>query len=132
MSESPSDLLWTKKAPTEPSDTPVVLSVASRPSAETDNKHLLLIDSDDQIVYSGPSTGMSLFARLGILRTVEVTESEKGADPFASHSAQALGIAGAAASTDDYLEICMQACPQELMFRLLGFHLDARQFCDLA
>ncbi|OKL61515.1 hypothetical protein UA08_03104 [Talaromyces atroroseus] len=43
--------------------------------SESGKAHLLMIDQDDQIVYSGPSTGMPLFARLGLLQTVEVSET---------------------------------------------------------
>jgi hypothetical protein len=95
--------------------------------SESGKAHLLLIDQDDQIVHSGPSTGMPLFARLGLLRTVEVSESDKSAIIFSSHSAGALGITGASRSSCDYFDLCLQRCPQELMFKLIGHHLASRQ-----
>ncbi|KAF1814417.1 hypothetical protein P152DRAFT_512783 [Eremomyces bilateralis CBS 781.70] len=94
-------------------------------------EHLLLIDSDDQIVYSGPSTGMSLFARLGLLHTVEVSESDRTVTSFASHSVGALGITGATTSSSDYLDLCLQHCPQELMFKLINYHLGTPIFFPL-
>lgn len=71
---------------------------------------------------------MSLFARLGLLHTVEVSESNWKGTSFASHSAGALGITGASTSSNDYLDHCLQHCPQEIMFKLIGFHLNNRQF----
>ncbi|KAF7561742.1 hypothetical protein G7046_g2399 [Stylonectria norvegica] len=94
-------------------------------------EHLLLIDSDDQIVYSGPSTDMPLFARLGLLHTVEVSESDKTGTDFASHSADALGITGATTSSGDCFDICLRNCPQELMIKLIGHHLSNPIFFPL-
>jgi hypothetical protein len=69
---------------------------------------------------------MSLFAKLGLLQTVEVSESEKQEASFASHSAGALGITGSTTSSTDYLEICLERCPPNLMYDLIEFHLNAR------
>ncbi|EXJ84012.1 hypothetical protein A1O3_04679 [Capronia epimyces CBS 606.96] len=105
------------------------LDAAETPTPSRSGKeHLLLIDADDQIVYSGPSTGMPLFARLGLLHTVEVSESDTTGASFASHSAGALGITGATTSSGDFFDLCLQHCPQELMFKLIGYHLNTRQF----
>lgn len=71
---------------------------------------------------------MPLFARLGLLHTVEVSESDKNAASFASHSAGALGITGASRSSSDFLDLCLQRCPQELMFNLIRHHLSTRRF----
>lgn len=73
---------------------------------------------------------MPLFARLGLLRTVEVSESDNTttAASFASHSAGALGITGATTSSSDFFDLCLQHCPQELMFKLIAYHLNTRQF----
>ncbi|WWC73361.1 uncharacterized protein I206_107328 [Kwoniella pini CBS 10737] len=93
--------------------------------------HLLLIDPDDQIVYSGPSSGMPLFARLGLLRTVEVSESEQDSSQFASHSSSAFGITSAVSASRDYFDMCLQRCPQELMNSLIGHHLSTPVFFPL-
>lgn len=69
---------------------------------------------------------MSLFARLGLLHTVEVSESDRTVTSFASHSVGALGITGATTSSD-YLDLCLQHCPQDLMFKLIKYHLSTRQ-----
>lgn len=74
---------------------------------------------------------MPLFARLGLLHTVEVSESDKNAASFVSHSASALGITGASTSSSDFFDLCLQRCPQELMFNLIGYHLKTRQFPGL-
>ena len=71
---------------------------------------------------------MPLFARLGLLHTIEVSESDKNAASFASHSAGALGIIGASTSSSDCFDLCLQRCPQELMFSLVGYHLSTRQY----
>ncbi|KAF4126552.1 Fungal trans [Geosmithia morbida] len=94
-------------------------------------EHLLLIDSDDQIVYSGPSTVMPLFARLGLLHTVEVSESDKEVSHFTSHSAEALGITRAATSSDNYIDLCLQACPKGLVNRLISQHMNNPVFFPL-
>ncbi|WRT68787.1 uncharacterized protein IL334_005767 [Kwoniella shivajii] len=96
-----------------------------------ENDHLLLIDPDDQIVYSGPSSGMPLFARLGVLRTVEVSESDQDSSQFASHSSSAFGITSALSPTRDYFDMCLQRCPQDLMNSLIGHHLSAPVFFPL-
>lgn len=70
---------------------------------------------------------MPLFARLGLLRVVEVSETDRTGTSFASHSAGALGITGAATSSSDFLDLCLQHCPQDLMFKLIGHHLNTRQ-----
>lgn len=70
---------------------------------------------------------MPLFARLGLLHTVEVSESDTTATSFASHSAGALGIIGAKASSNDYFDLCLHHCPQELMSKLIGYHLNSRE-----
>jgi len=71
---------------------------------------------------------MPLFARLGLLHTVEVSESDKTGASFASHSAGALGMTGASTSSSDFFDLCLQRCPQEFMFKLIGYHLNTRQF----
>ena len=71
---------------------------------------------------------MPLFARLGLLHTVEVSESDKIGTSFASHSADALGIIGATTSSGDFFDVCLQHCPQELMLKLVDHHLSTRQF----
>ncbi|QKX55394.1 uncharacterized protein TRUGW13939_02487 [Talaromyces rugulosus] len=96
--------------------------------SESGKAHLLLIDQDDQIVYSGPSTGIPLFARLGLLHTVEVSESDKNGLYFSSHSGGALGIIGASRSSYDCFDLCLQRCPQELMFNLIRYHLTSPLF----
>lgn len=70
---------------------------------------------------------MPLFARLGLLRTVEVSESDNTGTDFASHSAHALGITGATTSSDDFLDLCLQQCPLELMTKLIDCHLTNRK-----
>lgn len=87
----------------------------------------MLIDSDDQIVYSGPSTDMPLFARLGLLPTIEVSESDHPGTDFPSHTADALGITGAATSLGDYFDLCLQHCPLEPMINLIHLHLTNRE-----
>lgn len=70
---------------------------------------------------------MPLFARLGLLHTVEVSESDKMDSNFASHSGEALGIIGAPTSDDlNYIDTCEQACPRDLMNRLVSHHLNNR------
>lgn len=71
---------------------------------------------------------MPLFARLGLLQTVEVYESDTTGTSFASHSAGALGITGATTSSGDYFDLCLQHCPQELMSKLIDYHLTTRPF----
>ena len=93
----------------------------------TDRQHLLLIDPDDQIMHSGPSSGMPLFARLGLLRTLEVTESQGAVTQFDSHSSAALGIVSPAATDSDYLDLCLQRCPSALMASLLGLFFRSRE-----
>ncbi|WWC64303.1 uncharacterized protein I303_106913 [Kwoniella dejecticola CBS 10117] len=85
----------------------------------------------EQIVYSGPSSGMPLFARLGLLRTVEVSESEKHSSQFASHSSSAFGITSAASASRDYFDMCLQRCPQDLMNSLIGHNLSTPVFFPL-
>ncbi|WVQ64065.1 uncharacterized protein L199_002224 [Kwoniella botswanensis] len=84
-----------------------------------------------QIVYSGPSSGMPLFARLGLLRTVEVSESEQHGNEFSSHSSSAFGITSAVSASRDYFDMCLQRCPQELMNSLIGHHLSTPVFFPL-
>ncbi|KAI1616434.1 fungal-specific transcription factor domain-containing protein [Exophiala viscosa] len=109
----------------------VPTATGKEPPSRSGKEHLLLIDSDDQIVYSGESTGMPLFARLGLLQTVEVSESDVTGTSFASHSAGALGITGATTSSSDYFDLCLQHCPQELMSKLIGYHLNTPVFFPL-
>nr|XP_019047902.1 hypothetical protein I302_04522 [Kwoniella bestiolae CBS 10118]OCF26832.1 hypothetical protein I302_04522 [Kwoniella bestiolae CBS 10118] len=106
-------------------------SQSSQTSAHPTKDHLLLIDPDDQIVYSGPSSGMPLFARLGLLRTVEVSESEQDGNQFSSHSSSAIGITSAVSASRDYFDMCLQRCPQELMNSLIGHHLSTPVFFPL-
>ncbi|KAK6904455.1 hypothetical protein I203_105268 [Kwoniella mangroviensis CBS 8507] len=84
-----------------------------------------------QIVYSGPSSGMPLFARLGLLRTVEISESEQDGNEFSSHSSWAIGITSAVSASRDYFDMCLQRCPQELMNSLIGHHLSTPVFFPL-
>lgn len=70
---------------------------------------------------------MPLFARLGLLNTVEISESNRTGTDFSSHSASALGMAGATASRDDYLDLCLQHCPPELMSKIMNYHLTSRE-----
>jgi len=70
---------------------------------------------------------MPLFARLGLLHTVEVSESDNIGTDFASHSGDALGITGAATASGDYLDLCLQHCPQEVMTKLVNDHLTNRE-----
>ncbi|WVQ81680.1 hypothetical protein IAT38_003805 [Cryptococcus sp. DSM 104549] len=104
---------------------------------DKDKQQLLLIDPDDQIVYSGPSSGMPLFARLGLLRTVEVVEGDNtrpgggGAGEFSSHSSGALGLTSALTNTRDYFDMCLVKCPQDRMLLLLGHHLHSPVFFPL-
>ncbi|KIV79063.1 hypothetical protein PV11_06650 [Exophiala sideris] len=112
------------------SSVPTVTGTDPHPS-RSGKEHLLFIDSDDQIVYSGESTGMPLFARLGLLQTVEVSESDATGTSFASHLAGALGITGATTSSSDYFDLCLQHCPQELMSKLIGYHLNTPVFFPL-
>ncbi|KAK4941607.1 hypothetical protein LTR10_018484 [Elasticomyces elasticus] len=112
------------------SSVPTVTGKDPHPSRSA-KEHLLFIDSDEQIVYSGESTGMPLFARLGLLQTVEVSESDATGTSFASHLAGALGITGATTSSSDYFDLCLQHCPQELMSKLIGYHLNTPAFFPL-
>ncbi|WVF67228.1 hypothetical protein IAT40_001976 [Kwoniella sp. CBS 6097] len=93
---------------------PQVASIHSPPT-KPPKDHLLLVDPDDQIVYSGPSSGMPLFARLGLLRTVEVSEGLQEDSQSTSHSAAAIGLTSASSPSRDYFDMCLQRCPQELM-----------------
>lgn len=122
------DLMWAVDAPDNTTDNSKLPQKLHNSAKAAKEQHLLLIDSDDQIVYSGPSTGMPLFARLGLLHTVEVSESEKNVASFVSHTASALGITSASTSSGDFFNICLQHCPQALMFNLIGYHLKTRQF----
>lgn len=70
---------------------------------------------------------MPMFARLGLLQTVEVSESNTARTVFASHSAGALGIIGVTSSSSDYFDLCLHHCSQELMFKLIGYHLNSRK-----
>ncbi|OCF54409.1 hypothetical protein L486_07957 [Kwoniella mangroviensis CBS 10435] len=106
-------------------------SQSSQTSNHPTKDHLLLIDPDDQIVYSGPSSGMPLFARLGLLRTVEISESEQDGNEFSSHSSWAIGITSAVSASRDYFDMCLQRCPQELMNSLIGHHLSTPVFFPL-
>nr|ODN92863.1 hypothetical protein L204_05032 [Cryptococcus depauperatus CBS 7855] len=105
-------------------------SAASHSNAK---EHLLLIDTDDQLVYSGPSSGMPLFARLGLLRTVEITESDKDEGDFQSHSVTALGLTTAlsASTSRDYYDMCLEKCTREMMFSLIGMHFATTVFFPL-
>ncbi|WVQ94815.1 hypothetical protein IAU59_001898 [Kwoniella sp. CBS 9459] len=92
------------KSPTE--DRP--RSGTGGPHQQPPKDHLLLVDPDDQIVYSGPSSGMPLFARLGLLRTVEVSEGVREDSQFTSHSAAAIGLTSASSTSRDYFDMCLQ------------------------
>ncbi|EHY58228.1 hypothetical protein ABEF92_006017 [Exophiala dermatitidis] len=124
--------------PTYSSTASIISTMVAHPKSDgrdtpskSGKEHLLLIDSDDQIVYSGPSTGMPMFARLGLLQTVEVSESNTARTVFASHSAGALGIIGVTSSSSDYFDLCLHHCSQELMFKLIGYHLNSPVFFPL-
>lgn len=88
---------------------------------------MLLIDSDDQLIYEGPSSGIPLFARLGLLRTVELSESANLSTPFSSHSSGAFGIVGAVSASSDFFDLCLQKCPQELMLSLMSHFLSSSE-----
>ncbi|KAL7422060.1 hypothetical protein Q5752_003835 [Cryptotrichosporon argae] len=101
--------------------------------AGKEKEHLFVIDHDDQLVYEGPSSGMPLFARLGLLDTVEVSESAHAhaAPKFASHASGALGIVGAVKASSDFFELCLERCPAELMVELVNIHVNAPVFFPL-
>lgn len=101
--------------PLPPSSLPSLEQHSPKPSKE----HLLLIDPDDQLVCSGPSTGMPLLAKLGLLNALEETESRVEDTPSRGNPTTSLGLASAVSATGNYWDLVLARCDQNLMHSLI-------------
>ncbi|ODN83758.1 hypothetical protein L202_01849 [Cryptococcus amylolentus CBS 6039] len=94
-------------------------------------RHLLLVDKDDQLVYSGPSSGMPMFDQMGVLKTVEISEGQASNGNIPPPPGSALGYAGAHGASRDYFDLCAQKCPVESMHQLIKIHFQSSAFFPL-
>ncbi|KAM0755493.1 hypothetical protein T439DRAFT_4590 [Meredithblackwellia eburnea MCA 4105] len=87
------------------------------------DEHLLLIDTDDQLVCSGPSSGMPLLVKLGLIHTVEVSESNVEETPSRGNPTTSLGLSTALTAAGDCYNLILQRCPAHLLDRLIRLHM---------
>lgn len=88
--------------------------------------HFLTTESprSDQLVCSGPSSGMPLLAKLGLLNTVEVSESNVDNTPSRGNPSTSLGLAAAVTATGDFFSLIVQRCPLDILNRLIRLHVE--------
>ncbi|KAL1404830.1 hypothetical protein Q8F55_008440 [Vanrija albida] len=113
---------------------------ARRPSTEAapaGPAHLLLVDADDQLVHAGPSSSLPLFARLGLVSTIQVSEhgedgaAEADGDFFTWHANRSVPLVAPLDDKVDYLDLLLDVCDSERMYALIALHLNSPIFFPL-